>query len=445
MTTLADVNKGGMILCPIWLNTTMAAQYLCITENTLRLKVRIGTVRSYKFGKQLRYKVSDLQDLIKPNEIEDRKIPNLLVIRKTTVTEVWSKENILKALLALKNNGVPLQYSHVRHKEKNKVNKILSNVLGQPTKGTSLIGAIGRKFKNWAHAIKSLNLSLDLTDKYHYWNHDFVSQCLNVLAKNNQFLSAKYVTTSMEVTRILTNHFGKTITGMALYKAAGRLYPNWEEAVKDAKVTFNKKGRAIKVWEKEFILDCIRVLAAHNLYLNPGFISTSKEVNRLLAKHSSKKISGKTLYKVGKKLFPTWNDAIRSSGLVFLRKKPILRKKKPSKVKSDLPIIDFTEEYVYTPNGYKMTKLMGAKVNSPDNILIESEMPKLISKILKPKTELEQFVIEKIIEKIIDGEENLDVIKDEIIEENKRKINKEVIAECLKNIKSSKVLNELIN
>lgn len=47
-----------------WLSTVGAAQYLCVSENALRIMVHRGKVQAYKFGRRLRFKLLDCQALI---------------------------------------------------------------------------------------------------------------------------------------------------------------------------------------------------------------------------------------------------------------------------------------------------------------------------------------------------------------------------------------------
>ncbi|MBY0383980.1 helix-turn-helix domain-containing protein [bacterium] len=49
---------------PEFLNTKLAAQYLGISENALRIKVCRGQVPHFKFGRQLRFKTQELKKMI---------------------------------------------------------------------------------------------------------------------------------------------------------------------------------------------------------------------------------------------------------------------------------------------------------------------------------------------------------------------------------------------
>lgn len=47
-----------------WLTTTDAANYLAISENALRICVHRGQIRSYKFGRRLRFRLDELRQHI---------------------------------------------------------------------------------------------------------------------------------------------------------------------------------------------------------------------------------------------------------------------------------------------------------------------------------------------------------------------------------------------
>ncbi|MCB9072299.1 MAG: helix-turn-helix domain-containing protein [Bdellovibrionaceae bacterium] len=49
---------------PEFLNTKLASQFLGITENALRIKVCRGLVPYFKFGRQLRFRYSELRSFL---------------------------------------------------------------------------------------------------------------------------------------------------------------------------------------------------------------------------------------------------------------------------------------------------------------------------------------------------------------------------------------------
>ena len=46
-----------------WLSTDEAANYLSISANALRIMVHREQIKAYKFGRRLRFKLKDCQDL----------------------------------------------------------------------------------------------------------------------------------------------------------------------------------------------------------------------------------------------------------------------------------------------------------------------------------------------------------------------------------------------
>jgi excisionase family DNA binding protein len=48
-----------------WLSTEEASRYLCISENALRIMVHRGQIRTYKFGRRLRFLLNDFESLLK--------------------------------------------------------------------------------------------------------------------------------------------------------------------------------------------------------------------------------------------------------------------------------------------------------------------------------------------------------------------------------------------
>jgi len=52
------------IVCE-WLSTKEAALYLGVSSNALRIWVCRGKVRTYKLGNRLKFRVSDLKNLLK--------------------------------------------------------------------------------------------------------------------------------------------------------------------------------------------------------------------------------------------------------------------------------------------------------------------------------------------------------------------------------------------
>ena len=59
-----DLLFQNRIVCE-WLPTEEAAKYLGITANALRILVCRGKVKTYKFGRRLRFKIVDLRSLLK--------------------------------------------------------------------------------------------------------------------------------------------------------------------------------------------------------------------------------------------------------------------------------------------------------------------------------------------------------------------------------------------
>jgi len=49
-----------------WLNTEEAAQFLSITPNALRIMVYRNQIRVFKFGRRLRFRMSDCLSLLQP-------------------------------------------------------------------------------------------------------------------------------------------------------------------------------------------------------------------------------------------------------------------------------------------------------------------------------------------------------------------------------------------
>ncbi len=47
-----------------WLSTKEAARFLSITPNALRIMVCRGKIEAYKLGRKLRFKLSDLRNLL---------------------------------------------------------------------------------------------------------------------------------------------------------------------------------------------------------------------------------------------------------------------------------------------------------------------------------------------------------------------------------------------
>ena len=52
-----------------WLSTEEAATYLRITPTALRIRVYRGQIKSYKLGSRLRFRTTDLKDLIYSKEV----------------------------------------------------------------------------------------------------------------------------------------------------------------------------------------------------------------------------------------------------------------------------------------------------------------------------------------------------------------------------------------
>lgn len=54
----------------IWLNTKEAAELLRVSPNSLRIMVCRGEIPSYKLGKRLRFKKSELDELLESSKTE---------------------------------------------------------------------------------------------------------------------------------------------------------------------------------------------------------------------------------------------------------------------------------------------------------------------------------------------------------------------------------------
>jgi excisionase family DNA binding protein len=54
----------------IWLNTKEAAEFLRVSPNSLRIMVCRGEIPSYKLGKRLRFKKSELDELLESSKTD---------------------------------------------------------------------------------------------------------------------------------------------------------------------------------------------------------------------------------------------------------------------------------------------------------------------------------------------------------------------------------------
>ena len=61
--TLFDIQKKRE-----WLSTEEASYFLSISTNALRIMVYRGQIKAYKFGRRLRFKLSDCRALFKNKE-----------------------------------------------------------------------------------------------------------------------------------------------------------------------------------------------------------------------------------------------------------------------------------------------------------------------------------------------------------------------------------------
>lgn len=56
-----------------WLSTADAAKYLSISENALRIQVFRGQIKSYKLGRQLRFRLDELRQKITNSQIRQNR------------------------------------------------------------------------------------------------------------------------------------------------------------------------------------------------------------------------------------------------------------------------------------------------------------------------------------------------------------------------------------
>lgn len=69
---LEEGPKGPLLLFEnlIWLNAKEASEYLRLSVSSLRLKVHRGQIKGYKLGNLLRFKKSDLDQLLESSPTE---------------------------------------------------------------------------------------------------------------------------------------------------------------------------------------------------------------------------------------------------------------------------------------------------------------------------------------------------------------------------------------
>lgn len=52
-----------------WLSTEEASRYLCLTQNAIRIMVYRKRLKAFKLGRRLRFRLSDLDDLLEKREV----------------------------------------------------------------------------------------------------------------------------------------------------------------------------------------------------------------------------------------------------------------------------------------------------------------------------------------------------------------------------------------
>jgi hypothetical protein len=151
------------------------------------------------------------------------------------------------------------------------------------------------------------------------WTRSMIISGIKVLKRNKIPLNSAALQRNKapQVSEILSNALGISVTGAKLFHGAIGYYGSWDEALRKAGLDPTLIRRHDEFWTEELILSGIRALhsAGISLHVNGVVKEKSREALGVLKSAVGKDIRGLHLHSAGIRLFGSWSRALEAAGL----------------------------------------------------------------------------------------------------------------------------------
>lgn len=154
----------------------------------------------------------------------------------TSYNKFWSKTVIVESIKRLKEEGYPLTVMSIWRDRSKKTTKILLDVSGKATTGSSLHDAARRYYGSWDNALEKSGINPDSVKEKPFWTKKKIIRSIKILHKSGIPLNSERLGSDCgrATASIIAQGAGKKRFGRSLHGGAYRLFGSWDRALHEA-------------------------------------------------------------------------------------------------------------------------------------------------------------------------------------------------------------------
>lgn len=232
----------------------------------------------------------------------------------------WTKELVVKGVLALEASGVPLHVNGIV-KDKSVVTRtVLQDAIGRDLTGLRIHSAGYRLFGSWYQALEAAGIDPQaIRHDEIFWTKDNIIKSVKKLYENDVPLYIYRLSRDrlQSTTNTLMPIVGRPVTGAGLYIAAMKKYGSWDKVLITAGIEPYEIRNDTKLWPKIQMLNAIKALYRKKVPLCVVKIEKDRSSNTsdIIYKASKIRTTGFSLYRISIKRFGSWDNALKSAGI----------------------------------------------------------------------------------------------------------------------------------
>lgn len=232
----------------------------------------------------------------------------------------WTKDLIIKAMLALHEEGIPLQCAILIRDRSSVTSEIIHKSIGHAVPGSALYSAAHKKFGSLTIALKRAGIGPhEVRGDLKYWRKEHIQDSILALHKKGIPLNVAKIEKdrTLETTKIINEASGLNTTGFRLYRAAAKKFGSWDKAILASGLDPALIRRTDSSWTKILIVKAIQVLHKEGIPLNRTSLENDQHgsATQILRELTGKNVDARRLLCISKKRFGSWDNALKAAGL----------------------------------------------------------------------------------------------------------------------------------
>lgn len=230
----------------------------------------------------------------------------------------WNRDLIIECIKKLHLDGHPLTVTSIWRDRSRRTTRLIQELTGRRTSGTSLHEAGRRFFCSWDRALVAAGIDLLTVKERPLWTREKILIAILLLNESGVPLNPGFLQydRSQKTAQVLASRFKKG-TGSGLYGAGIRVFGSWRAAMEEAGLDPGKYQKFRYRWDKRSVRKIIKALHRSRVELNGGSISRniSENAHAVVLRASGRRIQARHIYNLGRKYLGSWDNSLRYSGL----------------------------------------------------------------------------------------------------------------------------------